>query len=124
MRSPRSTRSSSVAAALVAALAIAGVVACAQGSNGADDDIQAIDARRVTDARITDARPTDANTSDARPPDARPPIDSGLPGLDGGLGGSCTADTDCAADECCFGGLMCVPGTRTGFTPPLNCLPD
>ena len=118
----RSARSSSVAAALFAALAIAGVVACAQGSNGTGDDIQTIDARRGTDARSTDARPTDAgNSTDARPTDARPPIDSGLPGIDSGLpGGMCMRDADCpAADECCLLGVLCGPDPGIpGFCTP------
>lgn len=122
MRSPRPVRSSSIAAALFAALAIAGFVACAQGSNGGDD-IQAVDARRNVDARTTDARPTDAsNGTDARPTDARPPVDSGLPDLDSGLPGTCTQNSDCtAAGECCVFGLICGPGTPA--PPPIYCVP-
>ena len=86
-----------------------------------DDD--PVDARRV-DARLSDARPIDGPmATDARPVDARPPDGSILP-PDGGMMGMCTQDTQCPATDCCFGGLMCVPGQRTGLPPPLNCLPN
>ena len=126
MRSARIVRSHSIASALMAALAIASVVACAQGTNGADDDDDDVhvDARRV-DARPADARTVDAPFAvDARQPDASIGLDSGLPGLDGGLGGNaCTQNSECPAGECCFGGLMCVEGTPSPLPPPFDCLP-
>jgi hypothetical protein len=125
MSSPRPARHTSLVASLFAALAIAGVVACAQGTNGSDDDIQNVDARTVRiDARATDARPPDAPlATDARPPDGGlPGTDGGLPGLDGGLGGMCTQNSDCTtAGECCVFGLLCAPGTPA--PPPINCIP-
>ncbi|HVV87838.1 MAG TPA: hypothetical protein VHE35_32585 [Kofleriaceae bacterium] len=114
---------------MLAAFAVAGFVACAQGSPGAEDDDnnQQVDARRPTDARATDAHAVDApfQSVDARTVDAGlPGLDAGLPGLDGGLGGTCSSSDDCQPDECCFGGLMCVPGMSTPLPPPFDCLPD
>ena len=119
MSSPRPAASRSIVAALAAAFAVAGAVACAQGTSGADDDVvQPVDARRATDARIVDARPpTDANNSNI---DARPPVDAGLPGLDSGLpGGTCTQNSECAAGECCFAAFG-ICGDRPD--PPLDML--
>lgn len=123
MRPVRLVHFRSIVAVLAAALAVASLVACAQGTSGADDDDDRVDARRV-DARVVDARPVDARPVDARSPDASTGLDGGLPGLDGGLpGGSCTQNSDCTVmGECCFGGLVCVPGTP--LPPPINCLPN
>ncbi len=102
MRPARPARPTSLAA-LVAAFAIAGVVACAQGTDPNADDDDRPDARvNRPDASMTDARPPDASTTtDARPPDAGLPIDGGLPLPDGGIGGACTASNQCPAGECC-----------------------
>ena len=110
MSSPRLARTRSILAALSAGLAIATVVACAQGSSGSDDDGETrVDARRIDARTGIDARNADAMTVvvDARPVDASSPIDSG-----GMSGGPCTANTDChAPGECCFLGTMtCTPG--------------
>ena len=121
MSSSRPARSRSTVGGVLAAFAVAALVACAQGTSQGDDD--PVDARRV-DARLSDARPIDGPmATDARPIDARPPDGSILP-PDGGMMGMCTQDTQCPATDCCFGGLMCVPGQRTGLPPPLNCLPN
>jgi hypothetical protein len=119
MSARRPVRSYSIAAALLTALAVASVVACAQGTNGADDDDDdvRVDARRV-DARPADARPpTDARLADARAPDASIGVDGGLPGLDGGgLPGMCATSAECTVvGECCFSFPpgspgFCVPG--------------
>lgn len=112
MRAARSARSLSIVAALASALAVASVVACAQGTNGADDDIVTVDARRV-DARPADARTVDAPfATDARQPDAGIGLDSGLPGIDaGGLPGTCTQSSECTVDfPCCLAGFgICGP---------------
>ena len=122
MSSPRPARARSLLAALATAFAVAAVVACASGTEAGDDDgvTPPVDARRV-DARTPDARPIDGPITP--PIDARP-VDAGLPGLDGGIGGTCTSNTDCQTGECCFGGLMCIPGMATPLPPPFDCLPN
>ena len=121
MSSPRSARARSILAALSAGLAIATVVACAQGTSGSDDDGETrVDARRIDARTGVDARNADAMTVVV---DARP-VDAGLPGIDSGLpGGMCTQNADCTSPgECCVFGLLCAPGTPA--PPPINCLPN
>jgi hypothetical protein len=124
MSSAARARSRSVLSALLVGLAVSSLVACAQGTmGGADDDDPRVDARRV-DARVVDARPVDAPGPpvDARPVDAAIPVDASF---DSGLpGGSCTMHSQCPMGECCFGGLMCVPGEVTPLPPPFDCLPS
>jgi hypothetical protein len=102
------------------------LLACASGFEGVgDDDDQSnnVDARITVDAPQSsspDARIIDANTSQT--PDA--PIslpDAGLPGSDGGIGGTCTTHAECGAGNCCFGGLMCIPGDPLPLPPPFDC---
>lgn len=114
------------ALSLLTAAAMATLVACAAGAEGTGGDDEPIDAPRIdapnnpnADARI-DAPSSlpDARIIDA--PSSMPDAPIALP--DGGMGGTCTVDTECPTDQCCLIAI-CVPGTRTGLPSPLNCSP-
>ena len=116
-----------IALSMITAAALAMLVACAAGAEGTGSDDDPIDAPRIdapnnpnVDARIDapSALP-DARVIDA--PSSLPDAPIGLP--DGGMGGTCTVDTECPMDQCCLIAL-CVPGTRTGLPSPLNCSPS
>lgn len=99
------------------------VVACASGFEGnGDDDQSSVDARPQVDAPIgsPDARIIDAPVSTTVDAPVSLP-DASLP--DGGAG-ACTTHAECGAGMCCFGQLMCIPGSPLPLPPPLDCLPS
>ncbi|MEZ4402046.1 MAG: hypothetical protein R3B06_18615 [Kofleriaceae bacterium] len=113
---------------LMAAAAVV-LTACASGAEGTGngDDVVTIDARSA-DAPVNpnpDASVTDAPLpiTDARIVDAPISLPDASIGLDGGVPGTCTVDSECPSAECCLLAL-CVPGTRTGLPAPLNCSPS
>ena len=106
-------------------VSVAFLVACASGFEGAsdDDDQSTVDARINVDApqSSTDAR-IDAQTSTVI--DAPVSLPDASTGGDGGIGGGCTTHAECGSGQCCFGGLMCIPGDPLPLPPPFDCLPQ
>ncbi len=106
-----------------------GTLGCASGGGEEPDgSVTARDSGNLSD-RVTSL--VDAARDGTVPRDGSISIDariidsSVVVGMDAPLGGMCTADTDCpASTDCCFGGLTCVPGTRTGLPSPFNCIPQ